>query len=317
VECHTLGLPGGARGGLRALSKARRAIGALKPDVVHSQGIRADLLAMFAPCPRIATIRNFPQLDYPATYGPMRGRAMSFAHRLILKSGATVVAVSEAVAQNLRHGIPDILVIRNGVNTKRFAPAEPRRRALLRGRLSLPPDAFVWVSCGHLSRRKNPLLLLDAWMKRPCEPDGRILLMLGDGEMGRECRDMAAGRDDVVFRGRVPNVSEYLACADGFVSASMAEGLPNAVIEAAACGLPLVLSDIGPHREIAAAAPGIGRLFRPDDAEDAAAAMDAVETDGAGRMGAAARQAALSVFGAGHMSHSYQRLYLRLMEAGA
>jgi hypothetical protein len=48
VECHTLGLPGGARGGLRALSKARRAIGALKPDVVHSQGIRADLLAMFA-----------------------------------------------------------------------------------------------------------------------------------------------------------------------------------------------------------------------------------------------------------------------------
>lgn len=54
----------------------------------------------------------------------------------------------------------------------------------------------------------------------------------------------------VVFHGFVDNVVPWLQASDLFVSASASEGMPLAVLEALSCGLPALLSDIPPHREI-------------------------------------------------------------------
>ncbi len=55
---------------------------------------------------------------------------------------------------------------------------------------------------------------------------------------------------NIRFLGNVRNIVEYLQISDCFISASLAEGLPNTVLEAMACGLPTILSNIPPHKEL-------------------------------------------------------------------
>ncbi len=100
------------------------------------------------------------------------------------------------------------------------------------------------------------------------------------------------------------------------MSASRAEGLPNAVLEAIACGLHVVLSDIGAHRELLELAPSAGELFGTGDNQALIAAMRRAvsrTTDVAGLAPAGIAE----LFGAERMSQRYQELYLRLTREAA
>ena len=72
----------------------------------------------------------------------------------------------------------------------------------------------------------------------------------------------------------VDNVEQYLMAADGFISTSLSEGMPNSVLESLAWGVPVIISDIPAHREILEIAPKAGVLFASDQMEDL---IDAVE----------------------------------------
>ena len=75
------------------------------------------------------------------------------------------------------------------------------------------------------------------------------LLVLGDGAERSYLESLS--KDGVHFLGSVDNVIEYLQISDVFVSAALSEGLPNTVLEAMACGLQTILSNINPHKELA------------------------------------------------------------------
>ncbi len=217
--------------------------------LLHTQGIRPDRLASLCVVPTIATVRNFPQLDYPLTYGRVKGWVMSRLHARALRSIDQVVGVSTAVCENLQSqfGIR-ARVIHNGVETRDFSAASADRKRVLREEFAVPDAKRMLVSVGDLSVRKDPLLLLNAFLQSDRVMDS-VLFLVGDGPLLDDVRRLAEDHLAVRVTGRVSAVVDYLQGADGFVSASRAEGFPNAVLEALACGLPCVLSDIDPHRE--------------------------------------------------------------------
>src|SRR5690625_1499928 len=85
--------------------------------------------------------------------------------------------------------------------------------------------------------------------------------MLGGGELQSACKALAGQTNNILIRGAVQNVTQYLQASDYFISCSKAEGLPMAVIEALACGLPCLLSDIRPHAEFFELSDSIGSLY--------------------------------------------------------
>ena len=102
------------------------------------------------------TIRNFPQLDYPKTYGRPKGWWMYRMHFRIMKRHPAVVGVSEAVADNLRNNFGiHARVIHNGVDTKKFYLATTEMKMKARRSLNLPENAKIFVSIGHLTKLKQ------------------------------------------------------------------------------------------------------------------------------------------------------------------
>lgn len=153
--------------------------------------------------------------------------------------------------------------IQNGVNIKRID-------LILRNQ-QLHPDSnqFTVLSIGRLIKIKNPLTVLNAF-RQSAILESR-LMFIGEGDLGStlsvKIREFDLNKQ-VELTGLIPRneVYEALANADVFVSTSYGEGLPIAALEAMACRCPVILSDIQPHRELAAGADFIP-LIPADDTE--------------------------------------------------
>ena len=279
--------------------------------VVHSQGVRGDVISarFLRGLPRVATARNFPHDDYPLKFGRLAGHWMARSHLAAFRRLPTVVACSSTLAGLLRAQGIEAGVIHNGVDTATFRPADAAERANLRAALGLPGSARIGVSVGALSARKDPLLVIRAF--RAVRDPGLALVFLGDGPLAAACRRAAEGDARIRFEGQVDDVTSFLRAADYLVSASRSEGLPNAVLEAMACGLRVALTDIGPHRELIDLAPGSGIAVPVGDEPALALALE--------RMASAVRPAdavpdagLLEFLGAERMSKQYQEIYGRI-----
>jgi glycosyltransferase involved in cell wall biosynthesis len=137
-----------------------------------------------------------------------------------------------------------------------------------------------------------------------------VLVFLGDGELGSSVREKAAEYKNLLCKGRVYNVLDYLRAADFFVSASQAEGLPNTVLEALACGLPVLLSDIEPHKEIVELNSAVGRLYTLGDKSSFINTFGYLECSDYDKMSDAAYKLANEELSAKVMSLKYQKVYL-------
>lgn len=163
-----------------------------------------------------------------------------------------------------------ISVLRNGVDLDLFRPQD---RAALQARYGLAGPTLI--SVGHLIERKAHDLVIEAL---PHLPDFRLLIV-GDGPEDTKLRALAdrlgvAGRVD--FLGRRPHeeLPGLYAAADALVLASSREGWANVLLEAMACGTPVVASNVWGTPEVVAA-PEAGRLM----AERSGAAIAAAARD--------------------------------------
>lgn len=294
-----------------AKAKLRRIIGKIKPCLVHTQGLRSDKIisSINFDIPHVCTVRNLPQIDYPLKYGRFLGWLMFKSHVKAMHKIKLCVGVSETVSQNLTDNfdISHTKTVLNGVDTETYFYSGEKKFSI-REKLKLP-SGKIWVYSGALIERKKPVLLIDAFQKTFGSSSENKLLFIGDGPLLDSCRVIAKDSSNIVFCGKVSNVSEYLQCSDYFVSCSKSEGLPNAVLEAMACGLPVLLSDIDPHKEIFQSCSEVGFLVKTDSLKSLIDGMKKIQRADYEMMSKAAVNSVLDNFSAKKMSEKYQEIY--------
>ena len=170
----------------------------------------------------------------------------------------------------------------------------PASREAVRAGLGIPEDTFLWLAVGTLNPAKDyPGLLEAAAEVAAAEPSFR-LCVAGGGVALDSMRALAQARgvDGVVqFLGKRGDALDLMRAADAFVLSSAWEGLPNAVMEAMASGLPVVATDVGGVRELIEPGRSGWIVPRRDPAALAARMLATMALDPAARerLGAEAR----------------------------
>ena len=231
----------------------RAALTAREYDVVHAHSVHMSVFFMLAASalrPRLlASSACTLHSSYP-NY-KLRNRLMlvpSFAlHRRVVCCSAASYASFPSWLRRL--GGDRVRVVANGLDLRRVD------QAIARPRPAQEPRPFTVVSVGRLIEVKDPVTAVQAFSRAGVEP--ARMVFVGEGPLADRVATGHGGTDaatEVSLTGLVPRESVYerLLESDVFLSTSRIEGLPVSVLEAMACGRPVVLSDIPAHREIAA-----------------------------------------------------------------
>ena len=307
VKIHPLNLK--KLSGFRWLRKQFRAtVKSIRPDLIHSSGWRPDLLASELNWSSrwVATCRNIPHVDYPLRFGKVLGTLVARQHIRALRKCANLVCCSNALRSGYqnRYMISRAVVIPNGVTFHNTT-----QRVQLHSWSNGSRDVLRCIAVGQLIPRKNIHYLCEIFMR--LNSGGETLTVLGDGpEYGRLSRYQC---DHITFVGHQNDIYPYLANSHLFLSASLAEGMPNSVLEALAIGLPCLLSDIEPHREIKMAISRGIETFCLTDPPDVVAGRFPAYFE---RLMKVSRQQirrnTRQRYSAERMAYSYQKMYSRL-----
>jgi glycosyltransferase involved in cell wall biosynthesis len=222
--------------------------------------------------------------------------------RLLGRFADIVVANSEA-GLDAWPGHPRRAIIANGLDLERIsdagAAAWPIRRPLI-------------VAMARLEAHKGVGSVLNAVARLRGKYPDLMLVILGQGPLEAELRALAAAlgiEDNVIFAGFRPDAWSWLKAACLFVSASSVEGQPNAVMEAAAAGIPQVLSDIVMHRDTVG--DGGALFFEPSPEAMAAAIAELLENPARGRAIVASARSSVADFSVERAADLHAVLYRR------
>jgi glycosyltransferase involved in cell wall biosynthesis len=173
----------------------------------------------------------------------------------ILRRADRFVAISTDIAEELhRHGVqPEAVeLVTNSVDTKLFSPVNDSTKAALRQKLLLPADRTIVTFTGRLVSYKGLPLLLRVWEQVQRQHGRAMLLLVGSGGLDvhnceADLREFAQAKrlHSVRFTGDVHNVYEYLQASDIFVFPTEKEAFGISLIEAMACGLPVIATPVG------------------------------------------------------------------------
>lgn len=193
--------------------------------------------------------------------GGLFSRVLMRAQQLALKRSDRVIAISDDIQQRLlRLHYPQAHIARipNAIDLKRFTPADAAERLLLRQRLGFPPNRTILLYAGRLSRAKGVMMLMEALPGLRKRYADLFLVLVGSGQDSWDDCEAAVIAyvqlhglsGDVALAGQSEIVHEYLRAADLFVSPSDYEGFGLTIVEALACGLPIVTTAVGVASEI-------------------------------------------------------------------
>ena len=164
--------------------------------------------------------------------------------RSIPRYATALFACGQEAGEWMFDGAP-FHILNNAIDTRAYL-FDPRRAAQVREALGIPADAFVIGHVGSFAATKNQTFLLDIFFVLCRQvPEARMLLV-GDGGLRGETEKKATElglRDRIIFTGVRGDVPDLLQAMDVFVFPSIFEGLPLALVEAQAAGLPCLISD--------------------------------------------------------------------------
>lgn len=270
---------------IKAASNVKKLCRELSIDVIHTHFLRENFVSVFSRflgC-RAALVNAVHMLDE-------RTGVIKLANRFFSSFDDGIIAVSNSVRNILlSEGINSskIRLIFNGVDID--VRCEKNNEGI-REALGIKAGEYVITSAARFSEEKGHFFLLDAinYFKRTYKQgnDGNTprvrFILAGDGVLLDECKKRADSlgiAEDIIFSGFCSDVNSLLGASDLFISHSIREAMGISILEALACGLPVVAINSGGPGEIVNDDTGCGILVEKGDAAGFAAAMSRMVRD--------------------------------------
>ena len=213
-----------------------------KFDLCHAFfGIPCGFIALLLGIPYIVSLRGSDVPYFNKRFYWLDKLVFKKLSRVIWKRALKVVANSEGLKELAQKTAPnqEIRVINNGVDLELFYP--PEKKAI--------SSKVKLISTGRLIERKGYAYLIEA-LKNNKNVE---LTLIGEGNIKELLESLALKNTvSVKFLGRIAHekIPEYLRFADVFVLPSLNEGMSNAILEAMACGLPVITTNVGGSSEL-------------------------------------------------------------------
>ena len=292
-------------------NRLREEIKKIDPDVIHSTGVIPDYLVnRIFPQKQVVTLHANYKIDYTMQYGKIIGVPLAFFHIQVAKKAKKVIACSKSLSEIYKKTKNfEVDYIRNGIN---YDVLDIQSIQAYKRKFDIPCDVITFIYVASFNKRKNHTFLADSFVKLHEQGKNYQLLFVGDGPSYQECYNTFSQYPYIHFEGRVSNVDDYLRAADYYVSSSMQEGMPIAVLEAMNQGLPCVLSDIDQHREIYEINNVIGVLYRQNDFESLDEAIEKIVKIDRKTVGNEINHIVYEQFQAVKMSEKYAQIYIEI-----
>jgi sugar transferase (PEP-CTERM/EpsH1 system associated) len=313
----------GAQGVRRAIFGLCRRV---RPALVHTRALSG--LDALLPA-RLAGVRHTVHSEHGWDVDNLNGQQWKPAllRRLHRPLVSHFITVSKDIEQFLvrRIGVPAarITQIYNGVDTQRFVPVRPRPVPAGMPPGFLGPQTVCFGTVGRLQPVKDQATLLRAFAhmlaEQPALRATARLVVVGDGPLHAALHALQAqlGLGDVAWLpGSSSQVPSFLQMFDAFVLPSLNEGISNTILEAMACGLPVLASRVGGNVELVQDGVG-GAHFAAGDVAGLAGLMRRYAEQNGMRQeqGLAARHAAEARFSLDSMVDAYDGVYRKLRGA--
>lgn len=189
------------------------------------------------------------------------GRSRNFRRKLmnylLSRKCSRIISVANGVKEdvlrnNWRMPADKVVVLENSVDYERFAEVSIDKTEARR-MLGVSPDAFVFGTVGRLAPTKGLSFLIEAFSRAKEKIASAQLVLLGTGQSQAELEQQASKTscsDSIHFLGHRDNIEQLYRAMDVFVLSSVAEGMPRAILEAMAAGVPCIATEVGGVPEI-------------------------------------------------------------------
>lgn len=283
----------------------------INPDIVHSHGVFPDYVAgKLNNIKHIITLHCFMREDYVDEYGWLLGKILESIQLQAIKKSDKTVSCSQSLSNiiyNVYHLRLDFIL--NGINFSKYESVENKTEQYrLREQIGLPRDKTIFIYAARFIKRKNQDFLCEVFSNIVGR---KLLVLLGKGPDYDTLKSKYAMQKNILFIGYKDNLIDYLNACDIYISPSKSEGLPAGALEALACGLPVVLSDIPQHCEIVEKNKQFGCVYKSGDVASCIECINYVSENVDKYY--EVRGNAAKYFDAKIMSSNYQKEYISLI----
>ena len=304
--------------GMLAVLRLARFLRKGRFQIVHAHDLWSNMIGVIAgKLARIPVIITSQRdLSHDAWYRTYRRRVLRYLQRHSSMVLANAQAIRDGLISEDHLPAGKVGVIYNGVDLDRFHNAKVERESLFPGMT----ERKLIVHVGNMNSdvKGHPVLIAAAAKIAELHSEA-LFVLVGDGPMRAEFENQtesAGVKQSVLFLGRRSDVPQILGACDIAVLPSLAEGLPNAVLEYLAAGLPVVATALGGNLEVIQ--DGVsGVLIPPHDSVALAAVLVRLldDPDLASRLAKAGYEHVTSSFSFDRLVAETDQLYTRLLQS--
>jgi len=232
------------------LPQASKILSKNEISLIHSHGYKPTVFGSFLSrklrIPIIATCHLWFEPDS----GPLKMRAMIWLEKLLYRRFQKVIAVSESIKGELvQNGVAakNVEIIKNGVSAELLAPCQQTMLSL-RKELDISEEEIVLINTARLTRQKAQWSLIEAVLVLKERGVKVKLLIVGEGGLKDELSVLIQELNlekEVQLLGFREDTDSLFSISDMFVLPSLDEGMPMSLLEAVACRLPVIATDVG------------------------------------------------------------------------